>query len=366
MSTDVKAEEDDFLKIDGRVHRVVRVLNRDDEPLYELDNGATIGNTDFTIEDVLLESEVEETQNASAGRVEHDFCHINPALTRLVESIQERHDRSEPIGITGISTGFKDIDSLISGLHPGELLILAGRPSMGTTSLATNIAEHVGSDEKLPVALFSMQLKESQLSSRLLCSAGLLDGRRMCEGRLNDGEWSRLTSSLDKLHDKPIYINAEPSTTPSAASKKAHRLHRVHGKLGLIVFDSLQLMTADQGQNQKTREADITQIARSLKQLARELDVPIIATSTLGSDVERRPNKRPCMSDLRATAGDVEDIADVIAFIYRDELYFPGSADTGYAEILIAKQRNGPRGMARLTFVGEYTRFENCSDPFSY
>ena len=313
---------------------------------------------------LLDEAEAKVFAIAEGGfRNQTGFQHINPLLTQVVERIQELHDRDNPSDITGVPTGYHDLDGKTSGLQPGDLLIVAGRPSMGKTSFALNMAEHVAIEVGLPVAVFSMEMGGTQLAMRMLSSVGKLDAHRVRTGRLNDDEWSRLSFALGKMHEAPLYIDETPALNPIDLRARARRLHRQCGKLGLIVIDYLQLMSsAGQGENRAT---EISEISRSLKSLAKELNVPVIALSQLNRSLEQRPNKRPVMSDLRES-GAIEQDADVIMFIYRDEVYNPDTPDKGSAEIIIGKQRNGPIGMVRLTFIGEYTRFENFASPGNY
>ena len=313
---------------------------------------------------LLDEAEAKVFAIAEGGfRHQTGFQHINPLLTQVVERIQELHDRDNPSDITGVPTGYHDLDAKTSGLQPGDLLIVAGRPSMGKTSFALNMAEHVAIEVGLPVAVFSMEMGGAQLAMRMLSSVGRLDAHRVRTGRLNDDEWSRLTFALGKMHEAPLYIDETPALNPIDLRARARRLHRQCGKLGLIVIDYLQLMSsAGQGENRAT---DISEISRSLKGLAKELNVPVMALSQLNRSLEQRPNKRPVMSDLRES-GAIEQDADVIMFIYRDEVYNPDTPDKGSAEIIIGKQRNGPIGMVRLTFLGEYTRFENFANTGGY
>ncbi len=313
---------------------------------------------------LLDEAEAKVFAIAEGGfRHQTGFQHINPLLTQVVERIQELHDRDNPSDITGVPTGYHDLDAKTSGLQPGDLLIVAGRPSMGKTSFALNMAEHVAIEVGLPVAVFSMEMGGTQLAMRMLSSVGKLDAHRVRTGRLNDDEWSRLSFALGKMHEAPLYIDETPALNPIDLRARARRLHRQCGKLGLIVIDYLQLMSATgQGENRAT---EISEISRSLKSLAKELNVPVMALSQLNRSLEQRPNKRPVMSDLRES-GAIEQDADVIMFIYRDEVYNPDTPEKGSAEIIIGKQRNGPIGMVRLTFVGEYTRFENYANPGSY
>ncbi|MBK7356874.1 replicative DNA helicase [Propionivibrio sp.] len=313
---------------------------------------------------LLDEAEARVFAIAEGGfRHQTGFQHINPLLTQVVERIQELHDRDNPSDITGVPTGYHDLDLKTSGLQAGDLLIIAGRPSMGKTSLALNMAEHVAIEVGLPVAVFSMEMGGTQLAMRMLSSVGRLDAQRVRTGRLNDDEWSRLSFALGKMHEAPLYIDETAALNPIDLRARARRLHRQCGKLGLIIIDYLQLMSVSgQGENRAT---EISEISRSLKSLAKELNVPVIALSQLNRSLEQRPNKRPVMSDLRES-GAIEQDADVILFIYRDEVYNQDTPDKGSAEIIIGKQRNGPIGMVRLTFVGEYTRFENFASPGSY
>ncbi|MES2770413.1 MAG: replicative DNA helicase [Pseudomonadota bacterium] len=313
---------------------------------------------------LLDEAEARVFAIAEGGfRTQTGFQHINPLLTQVVERIQELHDRDNPSDITGIPTGYHDLDSKTSGLQNGDLLIVAGRPSMGKTSFALNIAEHVAIDVGLPVAVFSMEMGGTQLAMRMLSSVGRLDSNRVRTGRLDDDEWSRLSFALGKMHEAPIYIDETAALNPIDLRARARRLHRQCGQLGLIIIDYLQLMSSSShGENRAT---EISEISRSLKSLAKELSVPVIALSQLNRSLEQRPNKRPVMSDLRES-GAIEQDADVIMFIYRDEVYNPDTPDKGVAEIIISKQRNGPIGSVRLTFLGEYTRFENFANPGSY
>ena len=307
---------------------------------------------------LLDEAEAKVFAIAEGGfRAQTGFQHINPLLTQVVERIQELHDRENPSDITGIPTGYHDLDKMTSGLQPGDLLTVAGRPSMGKTSFALNMGEHVAIEVGLPVAVFSMEMGGAQLAMRMLASVGRLDSNRVRTGRLNDDEWSRLSFALGKMHEAPIYIDETPALNPIDLRARARRLHRQCGKLGLIVIDYLQLMSSANG-NGENRATEISEISRSLKGLAKELQVPVIALSQLNRSLEQRPNKRPVMSDLRES-GAIEQDADVIMFIYRDQVYNPDSPDKGTAEIIIGKQRNGPIGMVRLAFLGEYTRFEN-------
>jgi replicative DNA helicase len=283
---------------------------------------------------------------------------VQPLLTQVVERIDELYSRENQGEITGVPTGFIDLDRMTSGLQPGDLVIVAGRPSMGKTAFSINIGENVAIEAGLPVAVFSMEMGGTQLAMRMLGSVGQLDQHRLRTGRLNDEDWPRLTHAIQKMNDAQLYIDETPALNPIEMRARARRLARQCGKLGLIIVDYLQLMQGStQGDN---RAAEISEISRSLKGLAKELHCPVIALSQLNRSLEQRPNKRPVMSDLRES-GAIEQDADVIIFLYRDEVYNPDSPDKGTAEIIIGKQRNGPIGALRLTWIGQYTKFGNYS-----
>lgn len=258
--------------------------------------------------------------------------------------------------ITGVSTGYTDLDEMTSGLQKGDLVIVAGRPSMGKTTFSMNIAEYAAAHKKLPVAVFSMEMPAEQLTLRLLSSMGRVDQHRLRTGQLTDEDWPRIATAVKIFADVPMFIDDSPALSPNEVRARSRRLVREHGQLGLIVLDYLQLMQGS-GKNEN-RTTEVSEISRSLKALAKELSTPIIVLSQLNRSLEQRPNKRPVMSDLRES-GAIEQDADVIMFVYRDEVYHPDSAEKGSAEIIIAKQRNGPIGTCRLTFLGKYTRFEN-------
>ena len=290
------------------------------------------------------------------------FNAIQPLLTQVVERIDELYNRDHTSDITGVPTGFTDLDKMTSGLQPGDLIIVAGRPSMGKTAFSINIAETVAIESGLPVAVFSMEMGGTQLAMRMLGSVGRLDQHRLRTGRLIDEDWPRLTHAIQKMNDAQLYIDETPALSSIELRARSRRLARQCGKLGLIVIDYLQLMSGNtQGENRAT---EISEISRSLKSLAKELQCPVIALSQLNRSLEQRPNKRPVMSDLRES-GAIEQDADVILFIYRDQVYNPDSPDKGTAEIIIGKQRNGPIGSVRLTFLGEFTKFDNYTGSLS-
>ena len=289
------------------------------------------------------------------------FTSIRPLLTRAIDRIEMLYHKEG--SITGASTGFSDFDEMTSGMQPSDLIIVAGRPSMGKTTFAMNIAEHVAIKEQVPVAVFSMEMPGEQLAMRMISSLGRIDQHHVRTGKLEDDEWPRITSAMTILSETKLYIDDTPAMSPTEVRARCRRLARENdGQLGLIVLDYLQLMQSPGAEN---RVNEISEISRSLKSLAKELNVPVIALSQLNRSLEQRPNKRPVMSDLRES-GAIEQDADLIVFIYRDEVYNKDTTDKGTAEIIIAKQRNGPIGTTRLTFLGQYTRFENfIHDPYA-
>lgn len=278
---------------------------------------------------------------------------IKELLADAVDRIDLLFKSDSPI--TGVSTGFADFDEMTSGLQRSDLVIVAGRPSMGKTAFAVNIAEHAAIRDKLPVAIFSMEMPGEQLAMRMMSSLGRIDQHRVRTGRLKDDDWPRLTSAVGMLSEVKLFIDDTPGLSPSDLRARCRRIKREHD-LGLVVVDYLQLMRLPAAA--ENRATEISEISRSLKILAKELNVPVLALSQLNRSLEQRPNKRPVMSDLRES-GAIEQDADVIVFIYRDEVYNDESPDKGIAEIIIGKQRNGPIGTVRLTFLGQYTRFES-------
>jgi replicative DNA helicase len=308
------------------------------------------------------ESRVFEIAEAGA-RGRQGFVPIQPLLTQVMERVDMLYHQDNPSDVTGVPTGYVDLDRKTAGLQPGDLIIVAGRPSMGKTTLALNMAEHVAIDNGLPVAVFSMEMSGPQLAMRMLGSVGRLDQHKLRTGRLSDDDWHRLTTAVGRLHDAPIHIDETPALNPLEVRARARRLHRQYGKLGLVVVDYLQLMSASgQGENRAT---ELSEISRSMKALAKEINVPVVALSQLNRALEQRTDRRPVMSDLRES-GALEQDADLILFIYRDVVYNAQTAEPGKAEIIIGKQRNGPIGTVELTFLGEHTRFENYAAPGSF
>ncbi len=310
---------------------------------------------------LLDEAESKVFEIAEAGsKGKQGFVSMPPLLSQVVERIETLYSRDNPSDITGTATGFTDLDRMTSGLQPGDLVIVAGRPSMGKTAFSINIAENVAMDSKLPVAIFSMEMGATQLAMRMLGSVGKLNQHDLRTGRLQDDDWGRLTHALGRLNDAPIHIDESAALSALDLRARSRRLHRQSHGLGLIVVDYLQLMSSNAGRASENRATEISEISRSLKALAKELHVPVVALSQLNRSLEQRPNKRPVMSDLRES-GAIEQDADLILFIYRDEVYNSDSPDKGKAEIIIGKQRNGPIGKVELAFRGEYTRFDNLA-----
>ncbi len=294
------------------------------------------------------------------SRLKQGFHSLEKLVASLIEKIEER--AYNPVDVTGIKTGFYELDRMTSGLQAGDLIILAARPSMGKTSFAINIAEHVAIYEGLPVAVFSMEMGAEQLAVRIVGSIGRINQTNLRTGRLSDDEWPRLTEAIERMRDVKLHIDETPGLTVSELRGNARRLARLNGgKLGLIVVDYLQLMTTSAGSNEENRATALGEISRGLKMLARELQCPVIALSQLNRGVEQRTDKRPMMSDLRES-GAIEQDADIIMFIYRDEYYTKEACkEPGVAEIIIAKQRNGPTGTAKLGFVSAQTKFQNLA-----
>lgn len=281
---------------------------------------------------------------------------ITEILARTVDRIDLLYNANSPI--TGVPSGFSDFDKLTTGFQVSDLIVVAGRPSMGKTTFAMNIAEHAVMKEEGAVLIFSMEMPAESLAMRMLASMGRIEQQRIRTGQLEDDDWPRLTSAISMMSSKKLLIDDSGALSPFEVRARARRVARSHGGLAMIVIDYLQLMRVP-GHNEH-RAAEISEISRSLKSLARELNVPVVVLSQLNRSLEQRPEKRPVMSDLRES-GAIEQDADLIVFIYRDEVYHKDSSDKGTAEIIIAKQRNGPIGTVRLTFLGQYSRFESYS-----
>jgi replicative DNA helicase len=305
--------------------------------------------------EILDDAERKVFEIAEQGmRGNQGFQPLKSLVKGAVEYIDAMNEKGD--GLIGVPSGYEDLDKMTSGLQSGDLVIVAGRPSMGKTSFAMNVAEYAVIKQQQPVAVFSMEMPGEQLALRMLSSMGRINQQRLRTGRLQDEDWPRLTSAVELLANAPMFIDDTPALTPTELRSRSRRLAREHKQLGLIVVDYLQLMQGSGGG--ENRATEISEISRGLKALAKELKVPVVALSQLNRSLEQRPNKRPIMSDLRES-GAIEQDADVIIFIYRDEVYNEESEHKGSAEIIIGKQRNGPTGTVRLTFRGEFTRFEN-------
>ncbi|MAY34626.1 MAG: replicative DNA helicase [Spongiibacteraceae bacterium] len=282
---------------------------------------------------------------------------VNPLLSKAVDRIDELF-RSDA-ALTGISTGFKELDDMTSGLQKSDLVIVAARPSMGKTTFAMNLVEHAVLNDDRPMVVFSMEMPAEQLMMRMLSSIGRIDQTKVRTGKLDQEDWPKLSAAVNKLKDRPLFIDDTPALTPTEVRSRTRKIAREHGDIGMIMLDYLQLMQVA-GRGGEGRTAEISEISRSLKGIAKEFNCPVVALSQLNRALEQRPNKRPVNSDLRES-GAIEQDADVIMFIYRDEVYNEETDQKGVAEIIIGKQRNGPIGTARLAFIGKYTRFDNLA-----
>lgn len=314
-----------------------------------------------TSEQLLDEAERLVFAIADQNRRHGDMMKLGDLLALAMDKIEQLFASKN--AVTGLATGFHDLDRMTNGLQPADFIVIAGRPSMGKTSLVITIVEHVlMQDAPLPVLVFSLEMPAVALATRMLSSMSRIDQGRLRSGNLHDADWPRLTSTISILQERPLFIDDTPTLTPVEIRGRARRTARAQGDLGLIVIDYLQLMQTNM--HADNRVAEISAISRSLKALAREMNCPVVALSQLNRGVEQRPNKRPIMSDLRES-GAIEQDADLIMFIYRDELYNPDSEDKGTAEIIISKQRNGPTGTCRLTFLPDFTRFESLEPGIS-
>ena len=311
------------------------------------------------VKDILDEAEQKILNIGEEGaRTKQGFQAMDSLVVALLDRVQEMADN--PNDVTGVPTGFYDLDRLTAGFQAGDLIVLAARPSMGKTALAINIAEHVALNEGLPVAVFSMEMGAAQLAVRVVGSIGRIDQSHLRTGKLTDDEWPRLTEAIEKLRTISLYIDETAGLSSGELRANARRLSRQCGKLGLIVVDYLQLMSGS-GSEGENRATELGEISRGLKMLAKELKCPVMALSQLNRSVESRPDKRPMMSDLRES-GAIEQDADIIMFIYRDEYYTKDACkEPGVAEVIIAKQRNGPTGMVKLAFLKPITKFESLA-----
>lgn len=296
--------------------------------------------------------------NISDKRIKTSFIGIKDLIKGSFETIEHLYDKKS--AITGTASGFTDLDELTSGFQRGDLIVVGGRPSMGKTAFSLNIARHVGVEMKEPVAIFSLEMSKEQLAIRMLCSEAMVDSNSVRKGFIKKEDWSKLTNAAGKLTESPIFIDDSSSTTVLEMRAKARRLKLEHKGLSLVIVDYLQLMRG-RGGLERSREQEISEISRSLKALAKELEVPVIALSQLNRGVEQRQVKKPTLADLRES-GAIEQDADVIIFLYRDEFYNRETPEKGKAEIIVAKQRNGPTDTVNLTFFPNYTRFTDYTD----
>lgn len=280
---------------------------------------------------------------------------LSDVMGKVAEKIDELFNRDDKNEVTGLATGFNQLDKMTTGLQPGDLVILAARPSQGKTAFALNIAEHVGVNLSKPVVVFSLEMINEQLGLRLMSAMSGIHAQRVRVGRIYNAEWPRITEALKRVADAPIYLDEDASITPTELRTRARRIHRECGGLSLVVIDYLQLMNISDSSGDN-RALELGKVTRGLKHLAKELHCPVIVLSQLNRGLEQRPNKRPIMSDLR-DSGSIEQDADIVLFIYRDEVYNENSPDKGLAEIIVGKQRNGPTGKVVVNFAGELTRF---------
>jgi replicative DNA helicase len=307
--------------------------------------------------DTVLDEAEQAIFEISENKIRPAFFPIKDIIKDSFRAIEDLYARKELV--TGVPTGFDKVDDLTSGLQNSDLIIIAGRPSMGKTAFALNIAQYVSTQRAIPVCLFSLEMAKEQIAMRMLASTAKVDSQRIRKGFLGETDWPKLTTAAGSLSEAPLFIDDSAGVTVLEMKAKARRLKAEHG-LGLVIIDYLQLMRS--GGRKDSREQEISEISRSLKALAKELNVPVIALSQLNRQVEARTNRRPQMADLRES-GAIEQDADVIAFIYRDEVYNKAedNPEKGIAEVIIAKQRNGPIGMAKLAFLEKYTSFENLA-----
>lgn len=305
----------------------------------------------------LVEDAERQIMDVSENRNQAGFKQIKDVLNQAMAQIDQLYQNDQTI--TGLPTGFRDLDKITTGLHEDEMIILAARPAVGKTAFALNIAQNVGTKTDKSVAIFSLEMGAEQLVNRMLCSEGSIDANHLRTGQLNEEEWQNLIIAMGSLSKAKIYMDDTPGIRMAEIRAKCRRLAREQGDLGLIIIDYLQLI---EGSGQENRQQEVSAVSRQLKKLAKELHVPVIALSQLSRGVEQRQDKRPVLSDIRES-GSIEQDADLIMFIYRDEVYHENSDLKGIAEIIIGKQRNGPIGTVRLTFNGQWSRFDNYAGP---
>jgi replicative DNA helicase len=343
----------DIVRKRSILRQLIRASNRINETVFN-----PKGLNSDEILDFAEQTVFEIAEQEAKGR--RNYRSIKELLVGALDRVDELFRRDSHI--TGVPTGFDDFDEKTAGLQPSDLIIVAGRPSMGKTAFAINIAEHAAIKGKMSVAVFSMEMPGEQLAMRMMSSLGRIDQHKVRTGKLQDDDWPRLTSAVEILKDAKLFIDDTPALTPAELRSRCRRIKREAG-LDMIVVDYLQLMQVPG--TVENRATEISEISRSLKAMAKEMRVPVVALSQLNRSLESRTDKRPVMSDLRES-GAIEQDADVIVFIYRDEVYNPDSPNKGIAEVIIGKQRNGPIGMVKLAFLGQYTRFENYIEEKSY
>jgi len=305
--------------------------------------------------DLLLDKAEQRIFDIASKKIKRDAVSVKELIKSSIETIDTLYQRKG--FITGLPTGFVELDQMLAGLHPADLIVIAGRPAMGKSSLALGLAEHIGMLEKVPVAIFSLEMSKEHLVQRMLCSHARIDAHNVRTGMLSSSDWPKLTQAAGKLSDAPIFIDDTPAISILELRAKARRLRSRHG-IGLVILDYLQLM--DESARSENRQQEIAMISRHLKGLARDLTVPVIAVSQLSRAPERRETFRPRLSDLRES-GAIEQDADVVLLLFREDYYTPTDTNQGIAEVIIGKQRNGPTGTVKLTFIKEYTRFETMA-----
>ena len=303
---------------------------------------------------------VDEAENmmfqVAQGRVADTMGKIHDLLDETLDRLEQLYEAGE--GITGTPTGFIDLDELLSGLQPSALIIVGARPAMGKTAFALNVAAHAAVREQKPTLIFSLEMGHLELTQRMLCSEANVDAKKMRDGKLNEDDWTRISNGIGRLADAPMWIDDNPNLTIMEIRAKARRLKSQAGGLGLIIVDYLQLMSGRAGA--ENRQVEVSEISRGLKILARELECPVIGLSQLSRTLEMRQDKRPMLADLRES-GAIEQDADVVMFLYRDEVYNPGGESEGMAEVIVAKHRSGPTGTINLGFVPRFTSFRNLT-----
>lgn len=330
------------------LRRLIRTANNISQMSYE-------GKTDIN---AIMDTAEKGIFDIMQNRHSDQFHHIRDIAVDSIEKIEDIY-RSKG-KLTGVPTGFVDFDQKTAGLQKSDLILLAARPSMGKTAFALNIIQNAAIRSNVPTAVFSLEMSREQLVNRMLCSEAMLDAQRLRTGELTDSDWADLIQAMGPLSQAPIYIDDTPGVTPMEVRSKCRRL-KVEKGLGLIVIDYLQLMSGNSRND--SRQQEISEISRSLKAIAREMEAPVIALSQLSRACEQRADHRPMLSDLRES-GAIEQDADVVAFLYRDEYYFPDTEKKNQAELIIAKQRNGPTGTVDLTWMGQYTKFGNFLKKF--